>query len=353
MLLQRVLNIPFFFNIGDGCSAAIGDILAEHNLTFRRPVIVTGSTQTTDIGAEIQRSAAFRSARMIKVRDNTYAEVARLREALLATSSDLVVAVGGGKIQDVCKLASHEHGIPYVAVPTTLSNDGISSPVAVIRKDPLAPHESVGAHMPLGVIVDMEIVKGAPPDTLRAGVGDLVSNISALQDWQYAHRVRGERIDTFAVLLAHTATEMVVAFARQPSPEVSLFDHGFLTRLGEGLILSGLAMAVAGSSRPCSGSEHLISHALDRLLPRPRPHGLQVGVATLLMETIRGNDIKELEDLFAKLGIPTRFADLDIPDEVVEEALRIAPSMRPGRCTILNEDTIHRVVSGAIGEIHS
>lgn len=352
MLLQRVLSIPFFFSIEHGCSLAIGDVLAEHNLAFRRPVIVTGPTRTREIAAEIGRSPALRSAAVAIVNDNTYGEVTKAREVLTTHSGDLVVAVGGGKILDIAKIASYEHGVPYVAVPTTLSNDGISSPVAVVRKEVSARHESVGAQMPLGVVVDLEILKGAPPETLRAGVGDLVSNISALQDWQYAHRIKGERIDTFAALLSHTATEMVVAYASQMNPEVSVFDPGFLTRLGEGLILSGLAMAVAGSSRPCSGSEHLISHALDRLLPKPRPHGLQVGVATLLMETLRGNDVEPLEELFATLGIPTSFADLGISEEAVEEALRIAPTMRPGRYTILNEDGMPGHVSGLIGGAH-
>jgi len=116
-----------------------------------------------------------------------------------------------------------------------------------------------------------------------------------------------------------------------------LHDESFLEKLSHGLILSGIAMNIAGSSRPCSGSEHEISHAIDQLFPGTALHGQQVSVGTLIGSFLRGEDISHLIDFFARVKLPVSHKDLGLTDEQMVQVLLKAPETRPGRYTILEE----------------
>jgi glycerol-1-phosphate dehydrogenase [NAD(P)+] len=230
---------------------------------------------------------------------------------------------------DVGKLAAARREAQVVAVPTQFASDAICSPVAVIQDDAGRP-ESVGAQMPVGLIVDLDIVDQAPTTAWLAGLGDLVSNLSAIRDWRQAHRDDGEPLDDFACLTSEAAANSVV------DERADIGDPEFRRRLVDGLILSGIAMEMAGSSRPSSGSEHLVSHGLDRVLARPRPHGLQVAVGTIAAGLIRGDDIAPLVRYFRHVGLPVTPDDLGIGLEEFLDAVRIGPSTRPGRRTALD-----------------
>lgn len=336
MTLQRSLSIPLFFAIARSCLLRVREHLHENNLVFHRPVILSGPTRTHAIAAECMASLGLAPDALQVVASNNAAEVRRLGALVSQQHRDVIIAVGGGKVLDVGKMASYQQGLPFIAVPTTLSSDGIASPIAVIRGD-AGYHESLGARIPIAVLVDLDVVRDAPADTLRAGVGDLISNLSAIEDWELAIRTRGERIDSFAMLVARNAAETFLDRVREhPHETVSLYADPILARLAEGLLMSGLAMAIAGTSRPCSGAEHLISHALDRILTKPFAHGLQVGMATVFVQRLRGSDVSSIVEAFTKLGIPTNPDALGVPRDVFLEAVRRAPSMRPGRTTVLD-----------------
>lgn len=130
---------------------------------------------------------------------------------------------------------------------------------------------------------NVEAVTTAPLRNLKAGVGDLLSDISATNDWLLAYRRTHEHYDTVAALLAHKS-----AFEMLDAKQVNFTDTSFLHILAEGLVLSGIAMGIAGTSRPSSGAEHLLSHAYDELYPDSQSlHGEQVamfGVFTSLLQ---------------------------------------------------------------------
>jgi len=218
-----------------------------------------------------------------------------------------------------------------VSVPTAISHDGISSPIASLAQED-GVRNSYAAAMPAGIVVDTEVIRSAPARMMRAGIGDLVSNLTALLDWQLADRGGHDRYDAFSAMIAESAAR----------PALDLEDvAGADDRewIAKGLLLSGLAMAAAGTSRPCSGAEHLVSHSLDaRLGSRAALHGEQVALGCLVSAAAHDSDLHAtLQALFLRLGLPMQPRDLGIDDAEFVEAIRAAPSMRPNRYTVLSE----------------
>ncbi len=253
---------------------------------------------------------------------------------ILDSKFDVIIGGGGGRIIDLAKYLGKETSLPVISIPTLLSSDAISSPISVLNVGDT--YRSLGTTIPMGVIVDIEIIQNSPKKTILAGLGDLISNISASYDWILAHNVIGERIDSFARLLAYSPA---VSLLRKQECFSSVKDQCFIEELAYGLVMSGIAMNAARSSRPASGSEHNISHALDRILGFGEIfHGIQVGFATILTTYLQRQTDKheQILDLYHTFKFPTRFTELGISKEVFMEAIKIAPNIRR-RFTILNQ----------------
>jgi len=127
--------------------------------------------------------------------------------------------------------------------------------------------------------------------------------------------------------------------------------------LVEALISCGVAMSIAGTSRPCSGAEHLFSHSLSTIAPKPALHGEQCGVGTILCAYLHGANWQLIKDFLQKIGAPTTAKELGIEPEYILKALTMAHSIRPERYTILGEsgltkDAAQRVatITGVIEE---
>jgi glycerol-1-phosphate dehydrogenase [NAD(P)+] len=181
----------------------------------------------------------------------------------------------------------------------------------------------------------MELLGQAPRDSILAGTGDMVSNLSAIEDWRLAERDIGEPIDDYALLISSQSAQMVLRYLEK---SVAVDSKTYLEVLVEGLILSGIAMNIAGNSRPASGAEHEISHAIDALFPKKaRLHGYQVAFGTLVADKIRGKDTSKLKELFASIGLPIHFQNLGLTLEEAVAALLHAPKTRPERYSILKK----------------
>ena len=128
MTLQRSLSIPLFFAIARSCLLRVREHLHENNLVFHRPVILSGPTRTHAIAAECMASLGLAPDALQVVASNNAAEVRRLGALVSQQHRDVIIAVGGGKVLDVGKMASYQQGLPFIAVPTTLSSDGIRKP---------------------------------------------------------------------------------------------------------------------------------------------------------------------------------------------------------------------------------
>lgn len=259
-----------------------------------------------------------------------------LREALLMAyyivnrDFSIVVAMGGGKVLDVGKYASSMSERKFISIPTSLSHDGVASPIAVLKCDHGAVR-SLPCGIPADIIMDLGIIKTAPRQLLLSGVGDMISNITALKDWKKAADAGKARMDDFAYIISGTAVEAILQFE-----EVDLSNDRFLKQLAESLVLSGLAMNITGNTRPSSGAEHLISHAIDAL-GKGRSHGLQAAMATVLVEYLYGGDYEFIRNYLKKAGIPASFTDLGLTYDDYVQVMRLAPTTRKDRYTILDE----------------
>ena len=165
--------------------------------------------------------------------------------------------------------------------------------------------------MPIAVVVDLDYVRRSEPAMRRSGIGDAISNLSAIADWRLAERERGEEVDGVAVTFARVAATSVV------HREDGIDDDAFLIALAEALVLSGLAMATAGCSRPCSGGDHEILHAIDHLFPGTANHGELAGAASLFTSFLREDDglAHGIDACLTRHGLPRTPADLGLTDE--------------------------------------
>lgn len=325
----RQIDLPRFLRVvsdQDELADQLATVLGE--LEVLRPLFVSGTSQSAAVCADLT------TGERAQVADNTRGEVERIAGLVEQGAHDSVVAVGGGRPLDVAKAACLLAGVPVIVVPTQLSTDGIASPISVIQGDN-GISVSERSQLPAAVVADLETVAAAPAAFARAGLGDLIGNRSALVDWRLAAEQGGEQVDDFAALLASSAHRLVES--------LGLRDLGagrvtidLARRLLEGLVLSGLAMEIAGSSRPCSGAEHLFSHALDALEPGTGSHGAQVAFGTLVAVSLQGGDPGPIRSLLAEAGMQRTIDGFGLPVERLVEVIRHAPSTRPERYTIFD-----------------
>jgi glycerol-1-phosphate dehydrogenase [NAD(P)+] len=334
-LLARTVNTPLAIEVRRGAIADLGPLLADRRISAGGDVAVVVGPGLGERVAELCRPS-LGSADMFTVGGGTLDAAHELGDKLRQRNYDAVVGIGGGKTIDTAKYAASRYAIPMVTVATSLANDGIASPIASLDHNGF--RGSYGVHIPIAVVVDLDFVDNGPHAQTRAGIGDALSNLNAVADWELAHRERGEPIDGLAVTLARASAE---ALLNHPGV---LADDGFLISLAEALILGGLAMSVCGSSRPASGGCHEISHAIDRLFPDTASHGEQVGVGALFCTYLRGDSDRfdRLSAALGRHGLPRLPADLGLTDEQFAEAVEWAPGMRPDRYTILEHLALGR-----------
>jgi glycerol-1-phosphate dehydrogenase [NAD(P)+] len=244
----------------------------------------------------------------------------------LPSGCDAVLGVGGGKALDFAKYIAGLAGIAYYSVPTSLSNDGFCAPQSSLLLR--GRRKSLPSRMPYAVIVDTISCSEAPDVLWWSGVGDLISKLTAVQDWKLAYHESGEPVDDLAALLS---TSTVYQFIARPHR-----DPESVQVMATALMLNGVSMAICGSSRPASGAEHLISHALDELSKRPRYHGLQVGVAAYIISRLQEQHTDTIDQLFDETGFWGHIRSDPFPRAEWLEAVRVAPSLRPDRYTILH-----------------
>jgi len=247
------------------------------------------------------------------------------------SSEVLVVGIGGGRVLDVSKVVAEALNSPFVSIPTVASHDGIASPMTSIRRDGKA--YSRKAVMPTEIIADMEIINQAPRKYLLSGCGDLIAKYSAVRDWWLGHKERGEYYGRYAAHLAYLSSIITMRSA-------SLIRNGNKegTRtVVEALISAGVSMGIAGSSRPCSGSEHLIAHALEYLVDNPPLHGERCGVATIFTSYLHGAKWDKVKKSLETIGAPASLKELGIDEDLFTDAVLKAPSLRKERYTILHK----------------
>lgn len=292
-------------------------------------LIITGSGTRKIAGDRVSQLLGDSYKSCIFLADQISPEVIQKAEEA-AVDADFIIGVGGGRVIDTAKIASYNIDSHFISVPTAASHDGIAS----ARASVLTPEGSVSlnAHPPIAVIADTKIIAGAPHRLLASGCADIISNYTAILDWKLSHRLRGEEISEYAISLSKMTAEILVRNADliKPNKEESAWI------VTKALVSSGVAMSIAGSSRPASGGEHKFSHALDSLAPGKGLHGEQCGIGSIITMYLHGGDWKGIRESLRKIGAPTTPRELGIEDETAVEALLMAKMIRPERFTILD-----------------
>ena len=193
---------------------------------------------------------------------------------------DYIIAVGGGVVNDVCKILSKATGRHYIEICTAPSMDGIVSNSSSMVSNGIK--STIYTTTPKAIIADVEIMRHAPMLMLQSGLGDMVAKYISLFEWKISNIITGEYYCAEVAALMRAAVDKCVAGAEKLRDR----DADAVATVTEGLILSGIAMSFARVSRPASGLEHYFSHMFDMFtLERGTPgsrHGIQVGIGTVI-----------------------------------------------------------------------
>jgi glycerol-1-phosphate dehydrogenase [NAD(P)+] len=206
------------------------------------------------------------------------------------------------------------------------------------------PH-SIKANTPKGVVADTHLMSQAPPRLLAGGCGDLVAKITAVKDWELARDENDEYFGSYAANLAYMSAKIIL----DESEKLKRKNQFSIRTIVEALISAGVAACIAGSSRPCSGAEHLFSHAVEYVAgPNYGLHGERVGIGTIMMAKLHDLDWEEIVETLENVGAPTRAKQIRLNEDHVVKALVMAQSLRPDRYTILSkvrmdEKSAHRL----------
>jgi len=328
----KTVELPYHIYIGEGEISKLGKVLDSLKVNYF--LLLTDSVVKNLVVANIVNELADWDYDMMIVESARMEETRKIIMQSGFSDYDAVVGIGGGKVLDVSKVVSTEMNAAFISIPTAASHDGIASPVASFKED--GRPVSISTNPPSAVIADLNIIKNCPIRLLRSGYGDLISNITSVKDWQLARDLVGENYNEVAASIAVMPAQLMVS--RAEGFDLTLTPH--LLVLVRGLIMSGVAIAFVGSSRPASGAEHKFSHALDYLGYGNGTHGEQVALGTIIMEYLhekhygRG-DWEQVKTSLEKVHAPTTAKEIGLTREQVVEALLLAMKLRKKRFTIL------------------
>jgi glycerol-1-phosphate dehydrogenase [NAD(P)+] len=326
---SHVMELPRKIVIGENNIGDIGKFIAD--LANSKKVSVVSGDQVR----KITYKKVANSLAASKIKNIWHISISNDAKAIQKTvneikkdHSDLIVGIGGGRSVDIAKMTAFTLKKSFVSIPTSASHDGIASPFVSVRGE--KPY-SIIATAPLGVFVDIAILKKAPRRLLASGCGDLMAKVTAVKDWELARDKVGEYFGTYAANLASMSAKIVIENSKnfKKRPDVRM--------IVEALISSGVAACIAGSSRPCSGAEHLFSHAVDYLEPGVGLHGEKCGIGAILISKLQGQDWKKIVQMLKNVGAPTTAKQIGLNPQTLARALTIAQSLRPERYTILNQ----------------
>ncbi|HJJ35864.1 MAG TPA: NAD(P)-dependent glycerol-1-phosphate dehydrogenase [Methanocorpusculum sp.] len=345
---SRWIQLPRDVVVGHGVITQIPAVVSE--LCLQGPILViSGKTtmQTTGVKVLTLLTEAGYDASSLIAGDITYEEVTRVANYAKALGSVLLIAVGGGRVIDIAKIVSYNIDIQFISVPTTASHDGITSSRASIHTE--TGSISVAAHPPIAIIGDTEILADSPHRLTASGFADIVANYTAVLDWELANKEKGEKISEYALTLSMISAELLV----ENADNIHAFDEKAAWILMKALFASGVAMSIAGSSRPASGSEHKFAHILEQTAPGKVLHGEACGIGTIISMYLHGGNWQKIKNSLETVGAPITPKQIGLTDEQVVDAVMTAHTIRPDRYTIFDTAIDRKQVEEAVAALYT
>ena len=352
---SKTMVFPREIIVGHNTTSQIADL--TNRISRGKSVLIVADKRTKKLsGDEIQKilKKADYKVKLILVSSANVNEVNRVIKNAHKNDIEIMMGVGGGSVIDVTKLAAYELKKSFISIPTSAAHDGIASPRASLKHR--SGSVSKTAESPLAILADTKVIMKAPYRMLASGCADVISNISAVMDWDLAHRLKGEEFSSHAAVLAKTAAQLLLENADDIRPDSE--ESAWLAV--KAMIVSGVAMSVAGNTRPASGSEHMFSHMLDHLGPgimlkgkkyKKPMHGEQCGIGAIMMVYLHGGEWEKIRNALIKIGAPTTSEEIGVSKKKIIEALVRAQEIRPERYTILGETGLTKDAAKRLAKI--
>lgn len=342
-------NLPYNLIVEEGVFECVDTVMADcvPGIAQKKVVIVTESVLLEifkDCLAEMQRD--FKESEIYIVEQGMFDTAVELAKYACMNGIAVIIGFGGGKVLDIAKYAAFVSKAMYLCLPTTLSNDSLASPVAVLGTEGNS-RQTFGCKIPSGIIVDINVIMKAPEIQLKSGIGDTISKYTALYDWRLDAKHHGGNVNDFAYMISDMALTSLCYHE-----EKSLKSQSFIKVLTQALVMGGLAMEISGSSRPSSGSEHLFCHSLEENYKEIKiTHGLAVAMGSIPAAVFqKRRHTGKLIHLMKAHQIDINPKNYGITKEIFIGAWQRASETRKGRYTILNETDLSAERLGKIYE---
>ncbi len=329
-------KLPYHMIVEEGVLSRIDELISDTvpDVANKKVIIVTEESLKklfNDTIDEIIKD--FKYSEIYLVEEGTFDQAVELAKYVCMNDIGVVIGFGGGKVLDLAKYAAFVSKVKFICLPTTLSNDSLASPVAVLGTEGLK-RKTFGCTIPSSIIVDVGIIMSCPEKQLLAGVGDTISKYTALNDWRIAEKRGKTQLDDFAYMMSKMAFNSICY-----NEEKSIKSKSFIKVLTQALVMGGLAMEVAGNSRPSSGSEHLFCHSLEENFADELyvPHGIAVAMGSYAACIFQNRNITKIRKLLHAYNMPVKPSDWKITEEIFTDAWQRAKYTRAERYTILDE----------------
>ncbi|MGD9672195.1 MAG: sn-glycerol-1-phosphate dehydrogenase [Candidatus Nitrosocosmicus sp.] len=331
----HIMQLPRKVIIGNNVIQNCGTLIKESNSNAKKIAIITGPNVKTKVASSLESSliSCNLEYEWIIAQEASFQLADKITNSLKKERVSIIIGLGGGRCIDLGKLIASRLQIAFISIPTSASHDGISSPFVSLKGNK-RPY-SIMTETPSEIICDLEVISNAPYRLLISGCGDLIAKTTAVRDWELARDFNNEYFGEYAAKLAYLGSRMIIDISKEISG--SKISSQVTRTIVEGLISSGVAAGIAGSSRPCSGSEHLLSHALEFITKNNCGlHGERVGLSTIIMARLHGLNWAEIKDALQRLGGPVTAREISVDKDQLIEAMDLARKIRPERFTILN-----------------
>ncbi|SEH38440.1 glycerol-1-phosphate dehydrogenase [NAD(P)+] [Ruminococcus flavefaciens] len=290
-------------------------------------------------------SSDFGNAEIVAMKSASFDEAVSIAKKVCVEDVKVIIGIGGGRVLDTAKYAAHISKAVYICMPTSLSNDSLASPFSVLETYGKA-RKTLTCKIPTAIIVDTNMIINAPEGQTLSGIGDTIAKHTALFDWKLSASKTNSRVDDFAYALSRMSYDSVYH-----CDEKDMKNRVFIRILSRALVMGGLAMEIAGSSRPCSGSEHLFAHAIEEYYPDVKiSHGLAVALGSIPACIFQGQTPQGLLDFFRTYKLDINPKSYGITEDMFADMWDKARTVRTGRITILDDIKLDRV---QLDEIYS